>query len=39
MTTPEEIQAEYERTYALYHKPKPAKKKHPEKTIRDKIVK
>ena len=39
MTTPEELQAEYERTYALYHKPKAVKKKHPEKTIRDKIVK
>jgi len=36
MTTPED---EYRRTYAMYHKPKRAKKKHPEKNIRDRIVK
>src|SRR5262245_39638251 len=37
--TDEEYQAEVRRTYNLYHKPKPAKKKHPEKLVRDKIVK
>jgi hypothetical protein len=37
--TDEEYQAEVRRTYNLYHKPKPVKKKHPEKLVRDKIVK
>ena len=37
--TDEEYQAEVRRTYNLYHNPKPVKKKHPEKLVRDKIVK
>jgi len=37
MYTDEQIQAEYDRTYNMYHKPKPVKKKHPERNIRDKI--
>lgn len=39
MYTEEQIEAERRRTRELYHKPKPAKKKHPEKLIRDKIIK
>jgi hypothetical protein len=35
----EEYQAEVRRTYNLYHKSKPKPKKHPEKLIRDKIIK
>lgn len=38
MYTDEEIEAERRRTRELYHKPKPKPKKHPEKLVRDKIV-
>lgn len=39
MWSDEQIEAERRRTHELYHKPQAAKKKHPEKLIRDKIVK
>jgi hypothetical protein len=39
MYTDEQIEAERRRTRELYHKPKPVKKKHPEKLVRDKIIK
>lgn len=37
--TNEEYEAEVRRTYNVYHKPKAKPKRHPEKLVRDKIVK